>query len=55
MFDLFDHSKIQDIPDEKTADFINEYFVNTGPKIAQQYDTEWNFNGDKAEISLDDK
>ena len=54
IFDLFDSNTNKDIPNEKKADFINEYFVNIGPKLAQRYNAEWNFNGDKAEVYLDD-
>ena len=53
-FDLFDSNDKRDIPNEETANYINDYFVQIGPKLAQQYDLEWNFNGERADIVLDD-
>ena len=54
LFDLFDNITKCDIPNHETADFINEYFVNIGPKLAKNYDSEWTFCGDKAEVFLGD-
>ena len=54
VFELYDSLTNQDIPNENTADFINNYFVNIGPKLAKKYDIPWNFNGEKAEVVLDE-
>ena len=53
-FDLYDDTNKQDIPTEETADYINNFFVNIGPKLAQRYDETWNYEGTRSETILDD-
>ena len=53
-FDLFDSINKRDIPNEETANYINEYFVQIGPKLAQRYDLDWNYNGVQSDTTLDD-
>ena len=42
------------ILDEHTADYINSFFVNIGPKLAQQYSCNWKTNMNKTDFILDD-
>ena len=53
-FDLYDDTKKQKIMTEETADYINNFFVNIGPKLAERYDMNWDFDGTKSEVILDD-
>ena len=54
IFKLFDPATNQDIADEDTANLINDYFVNIGPRLAEQYTTPWSFDGDKTKVVLKD-
>ena len=53
-FNLFESEKGEMVKPEKTADFINEYFTGIGPKLAQQYNSKWSFNGTESDEIMDD-
>ena len=44
-FDLHDKNTNTPVLTENTANFINNFFIDIGPKLAQQYDTGWEYNG----------
>ena len=44
---LFDADKKTDIDHDNTADFINSFFTDIGPKLAKSFSTSWDFNGEK--------
>ena len=48
--------KINDTPVEcgDTPDFINDYFINIGPKLAQGYDEVWSYDGETVPMSIGD-
>ena len=54
IFDLLDENLGENVPDEETADYINDFFVKIGPKLAQRYDDEWEYYGDRSNQTLDD-
>ena len=53
-FCLFDTGKNEMIDPGDTANYINEFFTNIGPKLAQQYNKPWNYNGLETDIILGD-
>ena len=53
-FDLFDFNNEAIIDNNKTADFINEFFVNIGPNLARGNDETWNYSGAHTDLVLDD-
>ena len=38
----------------KAANFMNKYFVNVGPKLAQVFQSQWNFTGIETPYTLND-
>ena len=40
---LLGHIFGEEVPIENTADFINEYFINIGPKLATNMYIPWKF------------
>ena len=53
-FDLFDKEKNTMVDHSDTANYINEFFTGIGPKLAQQYNKPWNYNGIETDIILED-
>ena len=54
VFTLFDSEKNETIDTENTANFINEYFTGIGPKLAQRYNTKWNYDGLNTNLLMGD-
>ena len=44
-FDLYDKDTNTPVASENTANFINNFFINIGPRLVQQYDIRWEYNG----------
>ena len=42
------------IPENQTANFINDFFLNIGPKLAAPLDREWDYIGVETEQIIDD-
>ena len=42
---LVDEVSELEVPRENTADYINEFFINVGPKLAEGYNKEWSYDG----------
>ena len=53
-FDLHDSENNISIDNKDTADFINDFFVIIGPKLAAKNDEVWNYNGYRTDITLND-
>ena len=53
-FQLRDTVSGEAIVDEETANYINSYFLNIGPKLADGYEEEWSYDGTVFDIGIDD-
>ena len=42
---LIDEISNLTVPDELTANYINEHFATIGPKLAQNFNAHWEYNG----------
>ena len=51
---LTDQSSGKNISESITASFINDFFVNIGPNLAKNCNTNWNFRGEACVNSIDD-
>ena len=51
-FDLVDKDTNIPVAKENTANFINSYFTNIGPKLARQFDARWDYNGVRTDKTL---
>ena len=52
-FELFDDD-LGTIPENNTADYINKFFTNIGPKLAGKFNGDWSTDTEKSNIILDD-
>ena len=52
--DLIDKDTNTPVQSKNTANFINDYFINIGPKLARQYDTGWDYVGPQTDKRLTD-
>ena len=53
-FDLYDFTNEIPIEQNKTADFINDFFINIGPNLARGNEENWAFSGRGTNLVLDD-
>ena len=53
-FDLYDLENDVPVEHNGTADFINNFFTNIGPKLAMKNNDVWNFNGNHTDVILND-
>ena len=51
---LTDLNTGEQIPEENTASYINDFFVNIGPNLAKECNSGWNFRGKTCVNSIDD-
>ena len=42
------------VPENQTANYINEFFIGIGPKLAASLNKEWNYGGIEAEERIED-
>ena len=52
-FELHDETN-GPVKEEHVANYTNDYFINIGPKLAQQYTKEWTSNAEKTDTILED-
>ena len=52
-FKLVDDNSGLDIEEEKTAQYINDFFVNIGPNLAKKCDRPWRFDGRSCAHNMD--
>ena len=53
-FDLFDMENNVAVEADRSADYINKFFTGIGPKLAQQYNKTWTYDGVETDITLND-
>ena len=50
---LRDETTGSNVPQDRTAGFINKFFTNIGPDLASHHTNEWEYFGDTAPVSID--
>ena len=54
MINLINETTGEDIPENQTANFIDNFFLNIGPRLAASLDREWDYIGVGTEEVIED-
>ena len=53
-FNLIDQDNNIPVAENDTATYINNYFANIGPKLAENFSKPWHYTGERTNLRLDD-